>query len=132
MKVLVVEDDFVSRKLLQKLLGHYGECDVAVNGLEAVKAFKMALEEGSPYDLVCMDIMMPELDGQQALREIRNMERQKSISEAEGVKVIITTALDDPKNVVESLYKGGAASYVVKPIDSKKLVEEIRKLGFLG
>jgi two-component system chemotaxis response regulator CheY len=132
MKVLVVEDDFVSRKLLQKLLGHYGECDVAVNGLEAVKAFKIALEEGRPYDLVCMDIMMPELDGQQALKEIRNMERQNSISEADGVKVIMTTALDDPRNVVVSLYKGGAASYVVKPIDSKKLLEETSKLGLIG
>ena len=131
MKILVVEDDFVSRKLLQKLLGHYGECDIAVNGKEAVEAFKLSLGSDSPYDLICMDIMMPGMDGQQALLEIRELETEKGISETEGVKVIMTTALDDPKSVVESLYKGRAASYVVKPINKVKLLDEVRKLGLL-
>jgi two-component system chemotaxis response regulator CheY len=71
MRVLVVEDDFISRKLLTTLLGHYGSCDVAVDGVEAVSAFKMALAEGAPYDLICLDIMMPNMDGQEALKEIR-------------------------------------------------------------
>jgi len=131
MKVLVVEDDFVSRKLLQKLLGHYGECDIAVNGKEAVNAFNLSLEVNSPYDLICMDIMMPGMDGQQALMEIREIEKKKGISETGWVKVMMTTALDDPKNVVESLYKGGAVSYVVKPIDKAKLLDEVRKMGLL-
>lgn len=132
MKVLIVEDDFVSRKLLHRLLGHYGECDVAVNGNEAVDAFRMSMGGDSPYDLICMDIMMPGMDGQQALRIIRDLERERGIPEAEYVKVIMTTALDDPKNVVESLYKGGASSYVVKPIDKAKLLEEVKKLGLLN
>ena len=131
MRILVVEDDFVSRKLLQKLLGHYGECDIAVDGKEAIDAFTMAVEEGKPYDLISMDIMMPNVDGQQALKEIRQIEKNRSIPVNKEVKVIMTTALDDPKNVVESLYKGGAASYIIKPIDKKKLIEEVRKLGLL-
>jgi two-component system chemotaxis response regulator CheY len=131
MKVLIVEDDFISRKLLVKMLGHYGECDVAVNGMEAIEAFTLALDSSSPYDLICMDIMMPHIDGQQALKEIRNIEKERGITPANEVKVIMTTALDDPKTVVESLYKGGAASYVVKPIDRKKLMDEVRKLNLL-
>jgi two-component system chemotaxis response regulator CheY len=131
MRLLIVEDDFTSRMLLQKILGHYGDCDIAVNGREAVEAFRMALDEGKPYDLVCMDIMMPQLDGQQALKEIRSIEKEKVTSIEDEVKVIMTTALDDPKSVVESLYRGGATSYIVKPIDRKKLVEEVRKLGLL-
>ncbi len=131
MRVLVVEDDFISRKLLTTLLGHYGECDIAVDGNEAVDAFRMALDEGKPYDLICMDIMMPNLDGQAALKEIRALETEKAIPAAEEVKVVMTTALDDPKNVMESLYKGGAAAYIVKPIDKKKLIDEVRKLGLL-
>ena len=132
MRVLVVEDDFISRKLLTTLLGHYGECDIAVDGNEAVDAFRMALDEGKPYDLICMDIMMPNLDGQAALKEIRALEMEKAVPAAEEVKVVMTTALDDPKNVMESLYKGGAAAYIVKPIDKKKLIDEVRKLGLLG
>jgi two-component system chemotaxis response regulator CheY len=132
MRILIVEDDFVSRKLLQRLLGHYGECDIAVNGNEAVEAFRMSMQGDSGYDLICMDIMMPGMDGQQALQRIRDMEREKGLAEPEWVKVIMTTALDDPRNVVESLYKGGAASYVVKPIDKAKLLDEVRKMGLLG
>ncbi len=131
MRVLVVEDDFISRKLLTTLLGHYGECDIAVDGNEAVDAFRMALDEGQPYDLICMDIMMPNLDGQAALKEIRALEVERKVPAAGEVKVVMTTALDDPKNVMESLYKGGASAYIVKPIDKKKLIDEVRKLGLL-
>ena len=131
MRVLVVEDDFISRKLLTTLLGHYGDCDIAVDGNEAVDAFKIALNEDTPYDLICMDIMMPNLDGQAALKEIRALEKESDIPATKEVKVIMTTALDDPKNVMESLYKGGASAYLVKPIDKKKLVDEVRKLGLL-
>ncbi|MCA1987263.1 MAG: response regulator, partial [Desulfovibrio sp.] len=66
MRVLIVEDDFTSRKLMQTILSPYGDCDVAVNGREAVEAFQNALNSAKPYDLVCMDIMMPEMDGQEA------------------------------------------------------------------
>ena len=131
MRVLIVEDDFISRKLLQRLLGHYGECDIAVNGQEAVDAFRLSLDGDSAYDLICMDIMMPGMDGQQALMEIRKLERDKGVAQGEMVKVIMTTALDDPKNVVESLYKGEATSYAVKPIDKAKFLEEVRNFGLL-
>lgn len=132
MKVLIVEDDFISRKLLQKLLGHYGECDIAVNGQEAVDAFSMSIDSGSNYDLICMDIMMPGMDGQEALRRIREIEVAKNVPENKWTPVIMTTALDDPKNVVESLYKGGALSYIVKPIDKTKLLDEVKKIGLLN
>ena len=132
MKVLIVEDDFISRKLLQRVLSHYGECDVAVNGNEAVTAFKLSLKGDSEYDLICMDIMMPDMDGQQALKEIRAIEDERGIADPDRVKVIMTTALDDPKNVVESLHRGGASAYLAKPIDRSRLLEEIRDLGLLS
>lgn len=130
MRILIVEDDFISRKLLQRLLGHYGDCDIAVNGQEAIEAFKLAHKDGKPYDLVCMDIMMPVVDGQQALKQIREIEKSMDMPMSQEVKVIMTTALDDPRNVVESFYKGGATSYITKPIDKKKLLDEIRGFGF--
>lgn len=131
MKALVVEDDFASRKLLQRILQPYGEADVAVNGLEAIQAFSKALEEGTPYDLICMDIMMPEMDGQFALKHIRRIEKEKGITSAQEAKIIMTTALDDPKNVVEAYYKGGATSYLSKPIDKRALIQTIKDLKLL-
>ena len=132
MKALVVEDDFASRKLLQKILAPYGEVDIAVNGVEAIEAFTKSLDEAAPYELILMDIMMPEMDGQTALKNIRAIERERSITAMQEAKVIMTTALDDPKNVVEAYYKGGASSYVPKPIDKQMLLHLLKNLGLIS
>ncbi len=131
MRTLIVEDDFISPKILQKYLSTYGECHIAVNGQEAIEAFKRAWEESNPYDLICMDIMMPELDGQDALRQIRQSEKDRGIKSVNETKVIMTSALDDPKDVVEAFYKGGASSYIVKPIDRDQFFKELKNLGLI-
>ncbi|TVM16274.1 response regulator [Oceanidesulfovibrio indonesiensis] len=132
MRVLIVEDDFTSRKLMQNILAPYGDCDIAVNGNEAVEAFENALKQKNPYDLVCMDIMMPEMDGQEALKQIRAIEKKHDIRGNKETKVVMTTALDDPKNVVEAYYKGGATSYIPKPIDRQLFVHLLRNLGLIS
>ncbi|WP_298432483.1 response regulator [Geobacter sp.] len=129
MKTLIVEDDFISRKIMKELLLPLGETDIAIDGSEAVQAFRLAHEERHPYDLICMDIMMPNMDGHEALTQIREYEKELGIGAADEVKVIMTTALDDPKNVVEAFYRGGATSYLVKPITRQKLMKEIRSHG---
>ena len=128
---LIVEDDFVSRKIMQKILSTYGECDIAVNGGEAIEAFKLAWKESRPYDLICMDIMMPVVDGRKALREIRRLEQDFGLSSDEAVKVIMTTALSDKKEVVDAFYKGAVASYFIKPIDVNEFINELKLLGLL-
>ena len=127
MRTLIVEDDFTSRLLLQSFLSQYGECHIAVNGKEAVAAFRAARESRRPYDLVCMDIMMPEMDGQTAVREIRAFEEAGGTLSTEGVKIIMTTALDDVKNVVES-FKALCDAYLFKPIDMEMLLGHLRDL----
>ncbi len=129
MRFLIVEDDITNRKIMEKMLSEYGQCDIAVDGQKAVEAFKRSWVNSKPYDLICMDIMMPILDGQQALNQIREIEREMAIKDHDRVKIIMTTALDDPKNVFKALYSGEAASYIVKPISKKKLLEEVQKLG---
>ncbi|MFW5844143.1 MAG: response regulator [Spirochaetota bacterium] len=129
MRCLIVEDDFGSRRLLQALLREYGSIDVVVDGQEAIEAFRLAWEENNPYDVVFLDIMMPNVDGQEALRRIRATEGEIGIPERDQVKVIMTTALGDPENVVEAFYKGGANGYVVKPIERQALISELEKVG---
>ncbi len=130
MRILIVEDDFGSRVLMKKLLSGYGTCDVVVDGEEAISSFKMAWDEKTPYKLVMMDIMLPEIDGHEALQQLRSYEKEIGISGIEQVKVIMTTALGDPKNVVAAYNKGEASAYMVKPIEIEKLREEMNKLGF--
>jgi two-component system chemotaxis response regulator CheY len=131
MKCLIVEDDFISRRVLQELLSSHCECDIAVNGDEAVTSFRMAHESKRPYDLICMDIMMPGVDGNEALKRIRQLEKEMGVPPNIEVKVIMTTAMDDPKTVIDSFYRGGATSYLVKPISKQKLVRELRSFGLI-
>ncbi|MGE0086019.1 MAG: response regulator [Desulfococcaceae bacterium] len=131
MKILIAEDDFISRRILKEILAPYGDCDVVVDGAEAVQAFQMAIEEKKPYDLVCLDIMMPNTDGQEALKQIRETEKAADIRGSAEAKVIMVTALDDPKTVFQAFYKGGATSYIVKPIDKSRVIGEIRSLGLI-
>ena len=130
MKVLIVEDDFTARRLLQAYLREHADCDVAVNGKEAVQAFGDALGNDQPYDLICLDISMPEMDGQQALQEIRRLEEERHIAMGEGVKVIMTTAFGDKENVMTA-FRVGCESYLVKPVSRDKLSAEVEKLGLL-
>ena len=80
MKTLIVEDDFTSRLLMQSVLSRYGECHIATNGKEAVDACRTSRMKGFPYDLICMDILMPEMNGQEAVRQVREQEASLGIS----------------------------------------------------
>lgn len=130
MKTLIAEDDFVSRLLLQELLKKYGPVHMAFNGKEALDAVKLADESGEPYDLICLDIMMPEMDGQQALKEIRAMEEAKGLVMSRWVKIIMTTALAGKENVIEAI-RGKCDAFLVKPIQKTKLLEELRRLNLI-
>lgn len=130
MKILLAEDDFVTRKFMTSFLSKYGECDVTVDGMEAVDAFMMALEEGEPYDLVCLDIMMPVMDGYQALLGIRSLEKERNIPTEKAVKVIMTTALNDEKNVKKA-FELGCTIYSGKPIDKDRFEQALVKLGLV-
>jgi two-component system chemotaxis response regulator CheY len=125
MKTLVVEDDFTSRLLLHTFLSRYGECHIAVNGQEAVEAFRAALDSGLGYHLICMDIMMPEVDGKEAVKQIRALEESRGILSTHGVKIIMTTAVHEVKEVIEC-FKQLCDAYLVKPINLSELLKEIR------
>jgi two-component system chemotaxis response regulator CheY len=127
MKTLIAEDDFTSRLILQEFLKAYGTCHIAVNGDEAVKAARAALDQGEPYDLICLDIMMPEMDGRTALKEIRDDEEERGILSTKGAKIVMTTALNDMENKMGSFHDLCDA-YVVKPVKKAKLIEELRAL----
>lgn len=130
MKILLAEDDFVTRKYMSNFLTKYGECDVTVDGMEAIEAFTMALEDEEPYDLICLDIMMPVMDGYQALVGIRNVEKERGIPVEKAVKVIMTTALNEEKNV-KMAFELGCTIYSGKPIDQERFEQVIKRLGLI-
>ncbi len=127
MRTLIVEDDFSSRLLLQVYLSKFGECHIAANGREAIDAFQKAREQGWAYDLICLDIMMPEVDGLTALETIRKLELAAGIMSGAGVKIIMTTALKDSEHVIHA-FNEMCDAYVTKPVDLRKLLKHIQDL----
>ena len=130
MKSLIVDDDFYSRRLLQTILNSYGESHVAIDGEEALMVFKQALIDGCRYDLVCLDIMMPEMDGQEVLKRIREIESEQGLYCNDCTKVIMTTALDDTENIKEA-FRSQCESYLIKPIVKEKLLKTLNDLTLL-
>lgn len=127
MRILIAEDDYVSRKFLYKFMSQFGECDITVDGMEAIEVFLMALDEQHYYDLICLDIMMPEVDGIKALKTIRKLEEERRVPKEKMAKVIMTTALNDPKGIFET-FDLGSEAYAVKPIDTDKLIDVMKRL----
>jgi two-component system chemotaxis response regulator CheY len=130
MRTLIVEDDFTNRLVLQSYLTRFGECHVAGNGKEAVEEFRRSKQNGKTYDLICMDIMMPEMDGQEAVRQIRALEEAGGTFSTSGVKIIMVTALDDIKNVFTA-FKSLCDVYLFKPIDTEQLFAHLKSLDLI-
>jgi two-component system, chemotaxis family, chemotaxis protein CheY len=132
MKCLIVEDDPASSQVMEHMISRYGTFDVVVDGTQAIDIFRQAHESKSPYDLILMDIMLPETNGLLSVLAIRELEVNMNISQTQRVKVIMTTALDDPRTVMKSLYESDANSYLVKPIRLQKLEDELRTLKLIS
>lgn len=127
MRILIAEDDRVSRMFLYKFLSKYGECEIVVDGMEALDAYLIAVKENNPYDLMCLDIMMPKVDGVKVLKAIKDFEKQRGVSYDERVKIIMVTALDDTE-YVKKAFELGCEAYATKPIDTEKLIKVMKEL----
>ena len=130
MRILIVEDDPTSSLVLATFLAPVGETQIAKDGEAGLSAFRAAHQAGAPFDLVCLDIMMPILDGQAVLKQIRALEAEHRVPAGKEVKVIMTTALGDKLNVVEAIPRCDA--YLTKPIDRAQLMFYVKKFGLLG
>lgn len=127
MKALVVEDDRVSAMVLAGMVEPFATVQTAENGRIGVEKFKNAHEAGEPFDLVLLDIMMPEMDGHQALSRMRALEAEWGIFGLDGVKIVMVTALDDFDSVRTS-FREQADGYLVKPVRKDRVEELLRNL----
>lgn len=127
MNILIVEDDAFSRKFMLKFLSKYGNCKTAEDGEMAVRMYKEAFENKQPYDLVCLDIKMPKLDGYETLKQIRNYEEEQQLTRQQEVKVIMTSGMDTSTNANKA-FELGCVAYTSKPIDIVQFDNLLQKL----
>jgi len=127
MKTLIVDDDIFNCKLLQSILKDYGECSVAMSGISALQLFEDALIKGESYDLVCLDIMMPEKDGYETLREMHSLEQNQNPPLSKRSRIIMVTALEEQENKTKAFYEN-CDGYLVKPVERKLLEEMLSRM----
>ena len=131
MKCLIVDDVFMMRKLLNTILQEFGECVLAEDGENALKIFENAIKVEKPFDLVCLDIMMPHINGVELLNKIRNLESKNEFQNKPKVKIILISAVYK-QNIVDKIGKDKFDSYITKPIGKADLISEIKKLGLVN
>ncbi len=114
MKILIAEDDEINREVIKLMLRDQPhELFFAVNGLEALQAVR-----SQKYDLVLMDIQMPEMDGYEATKMIRSEEKGHRIP----IIAVTAYAMDSDK---KKFFEAGVDDYLPKPIRTADLIQKI-------
>ena len=130
MNTLIVDDELVSRKTIQKIMMSFGECEAVESGSEAVTAFKQALENGATFNFITLDVTMPEMDGTEVLYEIRNIENEMKIPNENRVKILMVTSQADKETVITCI-QAGCDDYITKPFDKGKLMVKLERMGLV-
>lgn len=129
MRILIVDDDYVTRSKLKALLAVYGDCDVAPNGRIALEMFECAHAESFPYQLITLDVELGDCKGDEVLGQIRAWEAEhRGVDADREASVLMVTVVDDPREVMKS-YKKGCEDYLVKPFNAASLYRALSGIG---
>jgi two-component system chemotaxis response regulator CheY len=128
MRILVVDDELVSRKKMEIIMSTFGECVAVDTGESALKAFGDAIVNGAPFDLITLDVSMPEMDGTEVLYEIRKIEKKSNLPRKRWSKIIMVTAQSD-KETVTLCIQVGCDNYISKPFDRAIIAKKLAELG---
>jgi CheY-like chemotaxis protein len=129
MRILVVDDDMVSRKKMEVILQEFGDCFLAESGQDAIRVFREASAKDVPFDLISLDISMPDIDGIEVLKQIRQLEKDLDLPPKRQARVMMVSSHADQDLVLGSV-AAGCNNYIVKPFERAKVVEKLRTLGF--
>lgn len=129
MRILIVDDDYVSRTQIKALLSARGDCDAAPNGTVALEMFRASHAEGFPYDLVALDVNLPDLDGKAVLEALRRYEEDtKNNRRGKEARIIMISARDDASTIMKS-FRAGCEGYLIKPVTPQKLTAALAEIG---
>ena len=127
MKILVVDDEIVSRKKMMRITTDFGSCEGVQNGKAALSVIKTSLEEWQLYDLITLDVSMPDISGVEVLNTIRKMEEAKRLDEEEQAKILMVSSISDMKTVKACM--GKCNGYMIKPFNKELVVDKLKKIG---
>ena len=123
MRSLIVDDDDIGRLMLTTFFEELGPCDQAENGELALQLIDQAQAADNPYDLICLDIVMPVMDGTQTLHGIR--ERDAKLGKR--TKVFMISACSSPQDIEDAFFEGDCDDYVVKPFQREAIMQMLQR-----
>jgi two-component system chemotaxis response regulator CheY len=126
-RYLIIEDDEMSRIMLQEFLAKFALCDVADNGLEGLILFENALLSGNPYSLMCVDLIMPEMNGLAFIRKVRDLEQAKGLDNESRSKIFVISSSDSTWDKADLLLDNLCDDYIVKPFNRSSLMANLYK-----
>jgi two-component system chemotaxis response regulator CheY len=128
MRILIIDDDYISRTKLKTILSQHGDCDSIHDGELALSMFENAHKESVPYELITVDIEMPFMNGKEVVGQIRKIEKDIGVTDKEDlVKIIMVSVKDDSDNIIDS-FNSGCEGYIIKPVTPDKIFEQLQKL----
>jgi len=130
MKILIVEDEYTSRMIIKSSLEKYGTCSIKANGTDTLKTIREAYQKNEPFDLICMDINLPDINGLKLVEKIRTIEINKDIPVEKQTKIFIITGHAN-KDAIKEASELKCNEFIVKPISEQKLKECIEKHGIM-
>ncbi|MBV5341717.1 MAG: response regulator [Deltaproteobacteria bacterium] len=130
-RYLVVEDEEINRTVLSSFLSNYAPCDTAENGKEGLSLFKNAHSEGNPYSLICVDLIMPEMNGLALIKEIRSLEKSNSAFSEYRTRIFVISACDSPWDKADLILDNLCDDYIVKPFDRCLFEEKLHRFNRL-
>ncbi len=128
-KILIVDDSASMRENFLAILDSIAECKLAENGRKAVELIQQAPGERAPFDLVIMDIIMPEKDGLTAVKEIRDFESRMGWHGDDTMTIVIVTTIKDPGRILIAQYECGADAYIAKPFTEETVLQTLSSNG---
>ncbi|KAA3617632.1 MAG: response regulator [Calditrichaeota bacterium] len=130
LKVLIVEDVFLIQRMLQKLILEYADCQSAENGKKAVELYTSEYFNGEPFDVIFLDIFMPEMDGIEVLQSIRLFEDELKMKPEEKINIIMVTSMSN-NNMIQKAKNLGCNGYITKPFSREQIISELKRLGLV-
>lgn len=129
-KTLIIDDHHTSIAILEMMLADHCECSVATSGAKGIELFEQAYKENEPFQVVLLDIIMPEMDGVETLKKLRKIERPfLTIPLYQGqdrrARIIMQTSSENPKHLVDSYLQGKCNGFINKPYSREEIIEKV-------
>jgi two-component system chemotaxis response regulator CheY len=127
MKILIIDDEMAALAKMKILLSRYGDCTLVTNGTQALQQCAKAIQDMTPFELITIDIHLPEISGIDLLSAISGLEKSRNTPQSQKIMV---TASGTKDNLIRATCKG-CDGFLVKPVKRDTVDEKMAALGFV-